>query len=259
MTQPSQVPVRYPSGVTTDNPFQALANYGFRNPFFYHEWEDDFSVVSTAYTKTVTGTGTVASAAGDGGQALFTTNATTPLATDIAAIQLPAAAFSFTAGKKSFFLSRLWLSDATNAAFIAGLVQTTATPFIVTDGLYFTKASGTTTVSIVSAVGSVLTTLALPAPYSTMANNTWIDMGWYVDRNQNVKAFICYPLVGYQLQSGSGPVNVSGVTVEPFPGPNASFAPTLTGAVLNYTLAVQSGTASSKTMTVDFAMSAKER
>ena len=259
MTQPSQVPVRYPSGVSTDGPFRVLANYGFRNPFFYHEWEDDFDVLNAAYVKTATGTGTVAPVAGDGGQLLFTTNGTTPLATDIAALQLPAASFSFTAGKKSFFLARIQLADATNAAFLAGLIQTTATPFTVTDGLYFSKASGSTAVTLISAVGSVLTTLALPSSYATMANNTWIDVGWYVDRNQNVKAFIGYPLVGYALQSGTGPVNSSGVTVTPFPGPNASFAPTLTGANLNFTVALQSGTASSKTMLADFGMAAKER
>ena len=259
MTQPSQTPVRYPTGVATDPPFQPLAFYGNRNPFFYHEWEDDFDTLHATYTRTMTGNGTIAVAAGDGGQLLFTTNTTTPAGTDLCSIQLPAAGFSFTAGKKSFFLARLQLADATNAAFIAGLIQTTATPFTVTDGLYFTKASGSTAVSLVSANASVLTTLALPSTYATMANNTWLDMGWYVDRNQNVKAFIGYPLVGYQLQSGTGPVNSSGVTVEPFPGPNASFAPGLTVATLNFTVAVESGTASSKTMLADFAMTAKER
>lgn len=250
MAQPSQTPVRFTSGVSTDFPYQPLANYGQHNPFFYHTWQDDFDALSASYTATKTGVGTIASAAGDGGSMLFTTAA---LAADLASLQLPSAGFSYTAGKKMFFLTRLQVSDAVNAAFNVGLIQTTATPFTVTDGIYLNKATGSASnLAINSMVGSVLTTVAIPTAAYTLANATNIDLGFYVDRNGNIMAFVGAQLVGFIAQSGS--------TTNLARGPAATNTPaTITGANLNLTVAVQSGSASAKTMSVDFVMVAKER
>jgi hypothetical protein len=240
--QPSQTPVRFFTGVCTDQPFQPLAFYGNRNPFFYHEWEDDFDGVNAIYTQTKT-TGTVVAVAGDGGLAAFTTAATI---NDLTSIQLPAASFPFVAGKKSFFLTRLKIDDATNAGFNVGLMNTTATPFAPTDGLFFKKATGATTLVLASLVGSAATNIAIPAALYPVAN-TFIDLGFYVDRNQNVQAFVGFPLIGYAQQ------NVVPV------GPMARGAPALTAVNLNFTLALVAGTAAVRTMTVDSAMAAKER
>ena len=240
--QPSQTPVRFFTGVCTDQAFQPLAFYGNRNPFFYHEWEDDFDSLNAAYTVTKT-TGTAGIVAGDGGILQLVTAAT---AADLTSIQLPAASFSFTAGKKSFFLCRLQVDDATNAEFNVGLMNTTATPFAPTDGLYFKKASGATTLVLASMNGSAETDVAIPAALYPAAN-TNIDLGWYVDRNQHVYAFAGNGLVGYVNQ------NVAAL------GPNAKGTPALTAANLNFTLAVGAGTAAARTMKVDFAMTAKER
>jgi hypothetical protein len=188
-------------------------------------------------------TGTAGIVAGDGGLLQLVTAATL---NDVTSIQLPAASFSFTAGKKSFFLCRLQVDDATNASFNVGLIQTTATPFTVTDGLFFKKAAGATTLVLASVVGSVETDIAIPSTlYPT--NNTNIDMGWYVDRNQNVYAYVGSPLVGYVQQ------NVAKL------GPVGKGAPTLTAANLNFTVALGAGSAAARTAKVDFAMSAKER
>lgn len=240
--QPSQTPVRYPTGVATDQPFQPLAFYGNRNPFFYHEWEDDFDALNAAYVVTKT-TGTAAIQAGDGGQLKLTTAATI---NDLVGVQLPAASFNFTAGKKSFFLARLQLDDVVNGEFNVGLMNTTTTSFAPTDGLYFKKASGASALVLSSMNTSVETDIALPAALYP-ANNTWIDLGWYVDRNQKVTAFVGNGLVGYQQQ------NVAAL------GPNGSGSPALTAVNLNFTLAVRAGTAAARTMLVDFAMAAKER
>jgi hypothetical protein len=242
VTQPSQTPVRFFTGVATDQPFQPLAFYGNRNPFFYHEWEDDFDVFNAAYVATKT-TGTAGVIAGDGGILQLVTAATL---NDLTSIQLPAASFSFTAGKKSFFLCRLSIDDATNGEFNVGLMNTTATPFAPTDGLYFKKAAGATTLVLASMNGSVETDIAIPASLYP-ANATNIDLGWYVDRKQNVFAYVGNPLVGYVQQ------NVASL------GPNAKGTPALTAANLNLTLAVGAGTAAARTMKVDFAMAAKER
>ncbi|MGH9439934.1 MAG: hypothetical protein ACRD22_19155, partial [Terriglobia bacterium] len=219
------------------------ANYGFRNPFFYHEWEDDFDGVNAIYTQTKT-TGTIAALAGDGGQVKFTTAAT---ASDLTSIQLPAASFSFTAGKKSFFLCRLQVDDATSAEFNVGLMETTATPFAPTDGLYFKKAAGAIALVLASMKGSAETDIVIPAAVNPLANATSIDLAWYVDRKQNVYAFVGSQLVGF--------VNQNTATI----GPQASGTPVLTAANLAFTLAVGTAAATAHNMTVDFAMAAKER
>ncbi|MDR8026495.1 hypothetical protein KPA93_25060 [Burkholderia cenocepacia] len=252
----SQPPVRLPAGQTTDAPWQPLADCGAGNPFFYHGVQDDFdsSLTTSIWTQSKTGNGSVAHTAGDGGLALFTTNSSTPVGTDYAAIQLPAASFTFTKPKKFFFLARLQVSDAVNAGFIAGLVDSQANPFVSpTDGLYFLKASGAANNLILrSMVGSANTDLAIPTSAYSLANNTNIDLAFAIDRNGNVGAYVGGQLVGFIPQSGVGSVN-------PSRGACAKFAPTLTTANLNLTLGVLSGTASSKTMTADFVTAQKER
>ena len=249
MAQPSQVPVRFVSGVSTDFPYQPLANYGQHNPFFYHTWEDDFDALFAGYTATKTGVGTIAPIPGDGGLILLTTAAT---AADLASLQLAAASFSYTPGKKSFFLTRFQINDALNAAFNVGFIQTTATPFAVTDGVYFSKATGSAAnLTLNSMIGSVLTSIVIPPAAYALTNNTNIDLGIYIDRSGNVYGFVGTQLVGFIAQSGS-----AGNLAR---GPAVSFAPNITTANLNLTLAFQSGTASAKTMTVDFVMAAKER
>lgn len=252
MPGPSAKPVRFPSGTSTDFPWQPLADFGFRNPFMYHEWEDDFDTLNTLYTATKTSAGTIASAAGDGGRVLFTTNASTPLVGDICSLQLPVAGFAPAANKKQFFMTRVNLADVTNPALLVGLIQTTATPFTVTDGIYFSKATGSAAnLQLISMVGSVPTTLTIATANYTLTNGADLDLGFYINRNRTIYAFVGPALVGWFTQSG-GLANSK--------GPVGSIVnPTLTAVNLNPTIAIQSGTASSKTMTLDFAMAAKER
>ncbi len=253
MAQPSPSPIRFTAGISTDYPWGPLANYGNPNPFFYETWRDDFLSVAADYTQTKTGNGTIAASAGPGGRALFTTNSSTPAGSDICSIQLPAAPFAFTAGKKAFFLCRLQLSSATNAAFRVELVQTSPTPFTATDGVFFDKATGSlTNLTLASVNTSTTTSLTIPTSAYTLANATYLDMGWYIDRAGTIYAFTGAQLVGWLPQSGTG-------TTVGSRGPCAAFTPTLTSANLNPTIAVQSGTAASSTMTVDFAMVAVER
>ena len=254
MAQPSPSPVRYPAGVSTDFPYGPLANYGMPNPVGYHHFVDDFNWLNPTLTATKTSAGTIASAAGKGGLLLFTTNAGTPLTTDIASIQLPAAAFANLAGKKMFFLTRLKTSSAANSELLAGLIQTTVTPFTVVDGIYFRKPTGAATGLVLShATASVITSVTIPTSAYTLADDTYIDLGFYVDRAGVIYAFVGSQLVGYLPPAGTGSTN-------PTRGPSAQLTPAaITAVVLNPTLAIQSGTASSKTMTADFMVAAEER
>jgi len=256
-------PTRFEKGISTDAAYGPLAKFGQPHPFAYHYFEDDFDLspgVSGYYTATKTGNGTIAGAAGDGGRALFTTNSSTPASGDVCSIQLPVAGFKMVLGYRAWFMTRLQLADVTNPAILVGLIQTTTTPFTVTDGIYITKASGSTNLVANHAVGSSITgTATVPAAANPLANNTDIDLAFHLNRAGEVEVFVGSNLI-FVPQSGTGAVNSAGVSVLPVDGPVARFSiPTLTTANLNLTVAVQSGTATSKTMNADFVMAAKER
>lgn len=256
------VPQRAPYGISTDAPFGPLRMLGNPHPFNYHMFVDDFDfeVDSGKYTKTVDANGTVALTAGDGGRVLFTTNSSTPLVGDIGSLQSIVAGFSLLAGKRAWFMTRLKLSSAANAAFVVGLIQKTTTPFTVADGIYIGSATGSAAnLTLYSVVGSAATSVALPTTAYTMADATDIDLAIFVNRFGDVEAFVGSNLIA-QPQSGTGSANSAGVSVLPSVGPVARLtAPSLTAVNLCPTLAVQSGTASSKTMNCDFILAAKER
>lgn len=249
---PSPSPVRYPAGISTVQKFQALHSFGQPLPMAYHTFFDDFDFLNPGYTSTKTGNGTIALAAGS--FAVFTTNTSTPLATDIASIQMPVSSFALALGKKAFWGARIQLSSIANAAFLGGLIQTTATPFTVTDGIYFSKLSaGALTINM--AIAGVITSVVIPPAAYTLANATQLDLGWQMNRLGQVEAFVGTQLYGWQPQSGSG-------STFPTRGNAARVASATLGAiptaVLNPTIAVMSGTAASSTMSVAFEFASTE-
>ena len=250
----SPPPERNTSGNATDWPWQPLADCGAGNPFFYHSFYDDMDTgasITGAYTKTLTGAGTIAATPGDGGLALFTTAAVA--GTDLCSIQLPAAGFTLTKGKKLFFETRFQVSSAINVAFNVGLIQTTVTPFTVVDGIWFGKASGGTVLTINHSIASVVTTATIPAAAYTLADATFIELGFYMDRNGDILAFVDTQLVGYIPQSGSG-------AVQPNAGVVSRISPAALATVnLNPTIALASGVTAARTMTLDFVSVQKER
>lgn len=251
MAQPSPRPVRFPSGVSTDFPWGPLANFGRPNPADYHVFFDDFDYLNPALAATKTNAGTIAVGAASGGTALFTT---APLATDNAVLSLPVATFQITLGKKAFFLTRIQLSSATNAGIMVGLLANTTTPFtgVPADGIWVYKSSGATTFALANAASSVLTTMNAPSNF-TVANATYIDIGFYVNRNGVIEVFIGPQLVGWIPQSGTAGLYGGR-------GPVLNMTPAaITSALLMPVVAVLSGTAAASTMTVDFMMAATER
>ena len=151
-------------------------------------------------------------------------------------------------------MTRIRLGNITNPAFVLGLIQTTATPFTVTDGIYFSKATGSTTINLVSVIGSVATTTPLVFPASFFAAATDIDLVFEITSGGDVVVSVGNGLVGYVPQSGTG------AQTPPTRAPiQRVIGLALTTAVLNPTLAVQSGTAASQTMQSDFMLAAQER
>jgi hypothetical protein len=293
----SQPPTRDPNGSTTDPPTGPLALSGFGNPFFYHQFSDDFDNLlgpAGAYTITAVG-GSVVHTPGDGGLGLFSTGAT---AGEFAEAQLPAADFTLpltgnnppvtaNSSKKLFYLARLQLSDVNLSTFIAGLCTTTAAPFggaggtqNVADGLFFYKAPGGTVLQLLNVLsagnspsGAAITyTYTIPVAAYSLVNATNIDLAWAIDGNQNLFIFVGSQLVGWIPQSGTGAVNAAGVPILPSTGPvmanynyqsqgaQAQTPQMYSVANLNPTLGVCNGaTAAAKTMTVDFHCVQKER
>lgn len=253
----SPTPSRLPGGATTDQPYGPLADSGYGNPFFYHQFADDFDNALGAtglYTITAAG-GSIAHAPGDGGIALFTTGAT---ASQFAQLQLPNPSFTLPqgagAGKKLFYLTRIQISDVVNSVVIAGLCASSANVFSTnTDALFFYKQSGGTNLFLISAVGGASTTIGLPAGTYNLVNNTNIDLAFYVDGYGNVNVFSSPNMVGYVPQSGTGTATTARGRIA------SMIAPNLTTANLTPTLAVQTSTAAAVTMRADFHATQKER
>lgn len=241
-------PARFLSGTTPAAVFQPLGNIGTPDPFFYASFEDDFLPYNSAnYTVTATG-GSVAATSGVGGRILLTTGA---VAGNFAELQQPAAGFLYTAGLRLAFLCRLQVTNATTSALVAGLCPTTATPFgTITDGIYFTKAAGSTNVTLQAtttsaSIGSVVV--------GTLTNATDYDLGFYVDRKGNIIGFFGNNLEGYKRQDFA----VLGPTAKIL---SSSLTGVLTTVSLNPTLAVSNGaTAAAMTGISDFFFAAMER
>lgn len=275
---PSTVPERNPAGFTSDPPYGPWADMGCGNPFFYHLFSDDFdnSIGATGLWVVTKTTGTAVHAAGDGGTVTLTTAATT---NDFVEMQLPAASFSLPqgalAGKKFGFLFRLvGLSDVAASAFIVGMCNTTATPFAaIADGIYFTKASGSSQISLKVAAASSTFTYNIPTSHYSLVNATQIDFAFTIDRYGNILISIGSQLVGWIPQSGTGAsvgtqlypaLPVVCPTDKLFSGnPNSSgytaSGYTLSTANLNPTIAIQAGANAAKALTADFIAAAKER
>lgn len=238
----SQPPQRIPSGFSTDPPYGPLAESGFGNPFFYHQFADDFdNALSATGLYTATGGGTIAHTAGDGGLALFTTLAA---ANSFETIQLPAGSFTLpptgsappgtsASAKKLFYLTRIQLNTSvTTEAFIAGLCAITATSFTtgaqsITDGLFFYKAAGGTVLQVLNIASAgndpagtgFTNTFTIPSASYTLTTGVPIDLAYYIDKYQNLRVYVGSQLVGWIPQSGTGAVNAAGVSVLPVLGP----------------------------------------
>ena len=246
-------PMRLTAGFTQHAKFQPFQALGIPDPNFYLVHSDDFPYWDAAHNLVnATGNGAVASVDGAGGVVTLTTNSSTPATTDIAAVRTHSACFTYTGGMKTAFACRMSLTDALNTALNVGMIQNTATPFTVTDGIYMQKASGSTSLVAYVVVGSVVKA-SIAIPGFTMANSTMYDLAIVYEGRDDVLFYAGQNLFGAapdQNREQLGPIaRISGV----YSGGM------LTTALLNQVVAIQSGTASSKVATLDFYIAAGER
>jgi hypothetical protein len=221
----------FPNGVTNAPLNSVLQTYGAVDPTVFHAFFNDFDVFTAGdWTGTATGSVTNAVAAGDGGLLSMANSAAN---NDLDSIQLKAASFQIVSGQQAWIKARFKLSNATNAALTLGIIQTTTTPLTVTDGLYFSKAAASTTLTAKVAKSSTASSVNV----GTMADDTFVVVGLHY--NPNVDAITVY---------------LNGNRVGQLPTTNLP-----TGVNLNVTLAVANGTAAANTLTTDYILVATER
>jgi len=223
---------RFPNGVTNVGEDSPFADLTMPAPTKFHTYYEDFDYyVAANWTVTETQAGaTQALTDGDGGLLLITNTAAD---NDLVALQKVGESYRFASGKELFFEARLKVSDATESDVVIGLQITDATPLDVSDGVFFIKADGSTSVSLLVEKNGTATTTSSVA---TMANNTFISLGFYYDGASSIQYFV------------DGVVKGTSVTTN-LPDDED----------MTVTIALQNGEAVAKTMTVDYVFVAKER
>ena len=223
---------RFPNGVTNVGEDSPFADLTMPAPTKFHTYYEDFDYyVAANWTVTETQAGaTQALTDGDGGLLLITNTAADD---DLVALQKVGESYRFASGKELFFEARLKVSDATQSDVVIGLQITDTTPLDVSDGVFFIKADGSTSVSLLVEKNGTATTTSSVA---TMANDTFISLGFYYDGASSIQYFV------------DGVVKGTSVTTN-LPDDED----------MTVSIALQNGEAVAKTMTVDYVFVAKER
>lgn len=225
-------PTRFPNGVndvSDDSPFADMGQSAQVNFHTYWEDFDHFRGAEWVVTETQAGA-TQAVTDGDGGWLLLTNTAADD---DLVALQKIGESFRFQAGKQLWFESRFKVSDATQSDVLMGLQITDASPFDVSDGVFFVKADGAATVNFLVEKNNTATTASAVA---TMANDTFIRLGFWYDGVSKMVYFVNGVILG-------------ALAVTNLPDDED----------LTISFAVQNGEAAAKTMTIDYIFCAKER
>ena len=174
-------PTRFLSGVSTAYSGETLYSFPFPDPFHTGSnqtlgssvYSNDFNtLIGTDYTVTGSSSTFALSNAVVGGAGVLTPGGTT---TATAAYK-NGTFHQFQAGNRSWFTTRIQASAvAGSVSFYVGLRNGSG----VTDGLWFAKAASSTSINLVSTVGSTATTLVTGV--ATAAAATWVELGWYFD------------------------------------------------------------------------------
>ena len=235
-------PTRLYSGLSTAYSNEPLYSFPFPDPFHTGStsslgsstYTNDFNtLIGTDYT--VTGSSSAfAVAAGIGGWATLTPGGTTTAS----AAYKNGTFFQFVAGNRAWFSTRIKTSAVAGAiSYYAGLRAGSAT----TDGLWFAKAASSTSINLVSTVGSTATTLVTGV--ATAVADTFVELAWYYDGTD---------IIVYSGTSASnmGPVaRVSSPTI-------GSSSTTLTNALMGTVFQITP--IATDTLTTDFVLAAQE-
>ncbi|MCR4339894.1 MAG: hypothetical protein NUW01_08420 [Gemmatimonadaceae bacterium] len=198
------IPLRNAAGFSNHGPDDPLAKFGIIDPSRYHYWFSDFhrsegieAATANDWTITSAGGGAVALADEDGGVITLTNTAG---ASDNFFVQKLGESFLWEATKKLAILGRFKMSDATLSTFVFGLQVTDTAPLDVDDGIFFYKASASTTLTARVEKNDA----ASAANVLTMANDTYVEVAIvypgkpFADQNGTTT----YPFKIYYKDSG---------------------------------------------------------
>lgn len=225
-------PTRFPGGVGTRRKPDPLYNYSHPDPTDIHRFFDDFDTYTSGqWTATVTGTGTTALTAGDGG---LLASVTSGASSDANYLQKTTEGFSFEVGKPAWFKTRFKVSALTTVVAI-GLQVTDTTPEDVTDGIYF--LSTVTTGAVTLYCRKDATTGSATGTGITLVADTYTEIAWYWDGKSEVQYF----------QDGVQKGAITGATAYL---PDTTTTPSF---------GIRTTTAAAKTLTIDYILAAKSR
>lgn len=248
---------RMPQGVTNAEPWQGMGLAGLLDPTWAHTYAQDFDqYVAADFTLSGTGTPAAALAAGNGG---ILNVSTTAGATDSAFLIKNPVAFNVNTATKQTFFKFAGTVSRTDGAFYVGMTSTAVAEASIVNGIVLYKAAAGTTFILDVIVGSVHTSVALPAA-CVIAAATYIELDIVVDMLGNVLAF-------WNPTTGNNPVQPS----QPFANPATMTrgavaiipASTLTTGLPTVTLApivsYTNGSANAVTVGVDYIVCSTER
>ena len=229
-------PTRLYSGLSTAYPNETLYSFPFPDPFHTGStqtlgsstYTNDFNtLIGTDYT--VTGTSsTFVLTAGAGGLAILTPGGTTTASSVYKNGQF----FQIVAGNRFWYTSRIQASAvAGNVSFYAGLQAGSST----NDGLWFSKAAASTSISLVSVVNGTSTNIA--TGLATVAAATWIEFGLYYNGTDLTVFINNFPITRITSPTvGSSGTTLTSATL----GPVFQITPTATDTLTtDYVLACQ--------------------
>ena len=212
------------------------------DPIKYHVYHEDFDKYTASdwvITTTEGGSGNASEAlgAGDGGLLVVTNDDADD---DSDEFQWAGGSggviesFKYEAAKGLYFKTRFKVNDATQSDFAVGLVITDTTVIDgTTDGIFFRKADGATSIELVIEKDSTETTVSC----GDAADDTFMTLGFYYD--PKIRKFSVYK---DNVKVGTG-VNTNAPDDEE----------------LAVSFAIQNGAAAAKIMTLDYISAGKER
>lgn len=253
-----KAPDRSPNGIGVHGRANMKGQFGLPDPA---SWIVDFSefvsgdLASKWAAVLAVGTSTIAQTAGDGGQILFTTGASSNDAASLVKTATTGQNWAFDITRGFFLEARFQVDDGNLAGFGLGMAVTATGPFSYTSGFMINKPGGGTVFNFETNVASSKTTsssLGSPTNWAC-PTATWVTLGFgYKGENRQNNGTTEYAfVVQCDLNDGNGPQQQTiFAAASLFPANTVNLHPTI--GVLD-----SSGVA--RTMKVDYITVAKER